>query len=171
MHFEGAYKTCAHAPLLCGGDRLEQQPPLALGQLAALLAAQRVARVFIGVLYDKVGCLAHLLPLGAGAKGIGGSPGSRTLGSRTTWRGRRREGGGIGGGIGGGASVAASAAVIEGGDEGCGEGDSEGFDGGGEGGSERRWRSAKWEGASSSAEMSALARAETRELCAMSREP
>ena len=44
--------------------------------------------------------------------------------------------------------MAASAAVIEGGDEGCGEGDSEGFDGGGEGGSERRWPSAKREGAS-----------------------
>ena len=42
---------------------------LAFGQLAALLAAQRVARVFLGVLYDKVGRLAHLLPLGAGAKG------------------------------------------------------------------------------------------------------
>ena len=28
---------------------------LALGQLAALLAAQRVARVFLGLLYDKVG--------------------------------------------------------------------------------------------------------------------
>ena len=84
MYFEGAYKTCAHALLLCGGDRLEQQPPLALGQLAALLPAQRVARVFLGVLYDKVGRLAHLLQLGADAKGVGGSPGSRALGSWTT---------------------------------------------------------------------------------------
>ena len=60
--------------------------------------------------------------------------------------------------------------MIEGGDEGCGEGDNEGFGGDGEGGSVPT-KCEEGGGVVGAGDASAATRAETRELCAVSREP